>query len=63
VTTAAELLTDFLDALDVELEPGWAHRCLNREPCPGCLRNRLRDKARAVRRELAQVQAAAGAAP
>jgi hypothetical protein len=61
VTTAAELLTDFLAALDTELEPGWAHRCLLEQPCPGCLRDRLRQRVTAVRGQLEQVQAAEGA--
>jgi len=63
VTTAAELLADFLADLDTELTPGWGHRCLLRQPCPGCWRDRMRSMVRAVRGQLEQVQAAEGAAP
>jgi len=55
--TPAALLAELLTDLDRELEPGWGHRCLRGDPCPGCLRDRLRARVAATRGKLAETQA------
>jgi hypothetical protein len=52
--TPAALLAELLTDLDRELAPGWAHRCLMGQPCPGCLRDRLRARLVTARKQLAE---------
>lgn len=57
--TPTEILEHLLGDLDRELAPGWAHRCLLSQPCPGCWRDRMRVRLAAARKDLEQARAVA----